>query len=197
MGNHAYGQQLYQEALVVVRDFAPNSNPYEFIIAGLGSTARSLGNPERAVRLFGAIGKIFLVNYANEHPMDARFRQDVAALRDQLGEASFSRLWAEGETMTKEQTIAYGLQTEPVSQPMQQALPMHHNQSQPSSDALTERELEILRAVAAGYSNRKIAAELFLALGTVKWYLNTINGKLGVSSRTQAVARARELGLIL
>jgi LuxR family maltose regulon positive regulatory protein len=63
-------------------------------------------------------------------------------------------------------------------------------------ESLTERELELLRLVADGYSNQEIAQELFLAIGTVKKHLNNIFGKLGVSSRTQAVARARELDLL-
>jgi DNA-binding NarL/FixJ family response regulator len=68
--------------------------------------------------------------------------------------------------------------------------------SQSSIDSLTERELEILRLVAEGKSNRDIAAELVLALGTVKWYISQIFSKLGAASRTQAVARARELSLL-
>src|SRR6266487_3972857 len=55
-------------------------------------------------------------------------------------------------------------------------------------DPLTERELEVLRLIAAGLSNRAIAARLVLALSTVKSYVNTIYGKLQVESRTQAVA---------
>ena len=65
----------------------------------------------------------------------------------------------------------------------------------PLVEPLTERELELLRLVAAGRSNQEIAQELFLAIGTVKKHLNNIFGKLGVSSRTQAVAHARELNL--
>jgi LuxR family maltose regulon positive regulatory protein len=64
------------------------------------------------------------------------------------------------------------------------------------AEPLTEREHEILRLIAAGLSNREIAAELVLALGTVKWYINQIFSKMHVSSRTQAAARARELALI-
>ncbi len=63
-------------------------------------------------------------------------------------------------------------------------------------DPLTERELEVLRLIAAGLSNRAIAARLVLALSTVKSYVNTIYGKLQVQSRTQAVARARALHLL-
>jgi LuxR family maltose regulon positive regulatory protein len=58
------------------------------------------------------------------------------------------------------------------------------------------RELEILQLVAAGKSNRQIASELFVGVGTVKTHLNNLYRKLGAHSRTQAVARARELDLI-
>jgi LuxR family maltose regulon positive regulatory protein len=66
----------------------------------------------------------------------------------------------------------------------------------PLIEPLTERELELLRLVAAGYTNQEMAQELFLAIGTVKKHLNNIFGKLAVGSRTQAVARARELDLL-
>lgn len=68
--------------------------------------------------------------------------------------------------------------------------------SQPLLDPLSERELELLRLVAAGKSNREIALELTLALGTVKSHLHNIFQKLDVSSRTQAVVRANELDLL-
>ena len=63
-------------------------------------------------------------------------------------------------------------------------------------DPLTEREVEVLRLIAEGLSNRDIADRLVLALSTVKSYVNTIYGKLQVESRTQAVARARILHLL-
>ena len=63
-------------------------------------------------------------------------------------------------------------------------------------EPLTERELEVLRLVAAGRSNRQIASELYLALGTVKTHVHAIAGKLGATSRVESAARARELGLL-
>jgi LuxR family maltose regulon positive regulatory protein len=66
----------------------------------------------------------------------------------------------------------------------------------PLIEPLTGREMEVLRLMAAGLSNREIAAELVLAMGTVKAHLHHIYGKLGVRGRTQAAARARELHLL-
>jgi LuxR family maltose regulon positive regulatory protein len=63
-------------------------------------------------------------------------------------------------------------------------------------EPLSERELQVLRLLAAGLSNREIAEQLFLAVGTVKKYTSNIYGKLSVHSRTQAAARARELNLL-
>ncbi len=61
---------------------------------------------------------------------------------------------------------------------------------------LTEREVEILRLLAARLSNREIAQQLTLSVGTVKWYARQIYNKLGVSTRAEAVARAQALNLL-
>lgn len=63
-------------------------------------------------------------------------------------------------------------------------------------DPLSQREIEVLRLMAEGRSNHEIAATLVIAVSTVKSHINSIFSKLGVASRTQAVARARRLRLI-
>jgi len=63
-------------------------------------------------------------------------------------------------------------------------------------DPLTGRELQVLAMLAAGTPNRAIAGELFVTIFTVKKHVSHILGKLGAANRTEAVARARELGLI-
>jgi LuxR family maltose regulon positive regulatory protein len=68
--------------------------------------------------------------------------------------------------------------------------------AQPLIEPLSERELEVLRLVAQGLSNREISERLFLALSTVKTHNRNIFGKLQVQRRTEAAARARELGLL-
>jgi len=66
----------------------------------------------------------------------------------------------------------------------------------PLIEPLSERELEVLRLIVAGCSNREIADRLVIAVSTVKWYVNAIYGKLQVESRTKAIARARELNIV-
>jgi DNA-binding NarL/FixJ family response regulator len=61
---------------------------------------------------------------------------------------------------------------------------------------LSERELAVVRLLAEGRSNREIAADLFLAEGTVKNHVTALLGKLGARDRTQAALRARALGLL-
>jgi LuxR family transcriptional regulator, maltose regulon positive regulatory protein len=63
-------------------------------------------------------------------------------------------------------------------------------------DTLSEREVEVLRLVAAGLSNRDIGQQLFISEKTVKTHLSNIMGKLGVVNRTQAVDQGRQFGLI-
>jgi LuxR family maltose regulon positive regulatory protein len=68
--------------------------------------------------------------------------------------------------------------------------------SQPLLEPLSPREPEVLRLIAQGLSNREIGERLFLALDTVKGHNRKIFGKLDVKRRTEAVVRARELGLL-
>lgn len=66
----------------------------------------------------------------------------------------------------------------------------------PLVESLSERELEVLRLVAAGRSNRQIADQLVVSLSTVKSHVHNVSGKLDAQNRTQMAARARELKLI-
>lgn len=64
-------------------------------------------------------------------------------------------------------------------------------------EPLSDRELEVVQLIAEGLSNAEIAERLYISLNTVKGHTQNIYGKLGVSSRTQAAAKARAFGLLL
>jgi DNA-binding NarL/FixJ family response regulator len=74
--------------------------------------------------------------------------------------------------------------------------PPNEPRRQPLVDPLTDRELEVLRALADGLSNREAAQRLYLSEGTVKNHVTNVLAKLGVRDRTQAALRARALGLL-
>jgi LuxR family maltose regulon positive regulatory protein len=67
----------------------------------------------------------------------------------------------------------------------------------PASEQLSTREMAVLRLIAQGCSNQEISDQLFISLHTVKTHASHINSKLGVERRTQAVARAKELGVLV
>jgi LuxR family maltose regulon positive regulatory protein len=82
--------------------------------------------------------------------------------------------------------------------PLQIADHKSHRDGSPSAmpEPLSERELAVLRLIAEGLSNQEIADRMVVAVSTVKTHINNIYGKLDVASRTQALARARELKLL-
>jgi LuxR family transcriptional regulator, maltose regulon positive regulatory protein len=91
-------------------------------------------------------------------------------------------------------------QAEPAGSTGEAPLPGWQSRLSPAAQLLVEplspREHEVLRLIARGLSNREIGERLFLAINTVKGHNRTIFGKLQVENRTEAVARARELGLL-
>ncbi len=87
-------------------------------------------------------------------------------------------------------------QPDAVPSPQRRVLAASPGPAQPLTEPLTDRELEVLRLLAAGRSNQRIARDLFLALDTVKKHVTHILGKLGAANRTEAAARARQLGLL-
>ncbi len=85
-----------------------------------------------------------------------------------------------------------------ITQRLLKGLEHMHNEfsSLEQPDPLTDRETEILRLMAGGYSNKEIANSLDVAEGTVKNHVSNILSKMGVRDRTRAVLKALELGLI-
>ena len=138
------------------------------------------GDAERAVRLFASAAaqrhRYGLPSPSNE---EATHQQQLAQLRAQLGREEFEALWAAQLTVPVEQVIDEVLSgEEPTpSQPV-------------STHGLSPRELEVLRLIAAGKSNRQIADALFLSPRTIERHIANIYLKIEVHSKAEATAFA-------
>jgi LuxR family maltose regulon positive regulatory protein len=159
--------------------------------------AKAAGRVENAIRI--------LVPQALAFQMEGDADQALSALNQALSLAApegYVRIFVdEGEPMARllRRALAEGIAPSYVSR----LLAAFGESAQPVPRAtkalvepLTERELEVLRLIAAGLSNREIAQELVVAVSTVKSHINHIYGKLDAKSRIQAVAKARKLGLL-
>jgi predicted ATPase/DNA-binding CsgD family transcriptional regulator len=118
-------------------------------------------------------------------PLITRLRAD---LRHQLGEEAYQAAWELGQNADL-QTTMRSILSQPVDTPREAA-----NRS--LLEPLSEREIEVLRLIAEGLSNREIARRLVLSVGTVKVHTRNIYGKLTVNSRTQALAQATRFHLL-
>lgn len=117
-------------------------------------------------------------------------RGDLQAA-EQLAEArGYARLLAAAKKLAGEA----GLRAQPKSQPAAGATPTV--QQEGPIEPLTGRELEVLALIATGLSNQQIAEQLVVSLPTVKKHVGNVLAKLGAANRTQAIARARGLGLV-
>ncbi|WP_308443017.1 LuxR C-terminal-related transcriptional regulator [Xylanibacillus composti] len=132
--------------------------------------ALKIAEPEGFVRLFLDEGK----------SMTGLLRDSVA--NGSSSHAYAARLLAETEAEECRRAAVSGLASKQAAHPL--------------IEPLSPRELEVLRLIAQGCSNREIGERLFLALSTVKGYNRNIFDKLQVSRRTEAVARAREWGVL-
>lgn len=117
------------------------------------------------------------------------------SMERELGTAAYAAAWERGTRLHVEVILAALAEFNPDASPNLTPDPSP-NLERGEDDGLTARELDVLRLIAEGLSNREIAERLVLSVGTVKWYVNQMYSKLQVESRTQAVAKARGLGLL-
>lgn len=154
---------------------------------GIARLSASEGNLEEAVELLSLILADEKTHADTKALAQSLLDELQAELTDELFESAFER----GQNSDLEEVVAT-LQNELSNQGNQSSQTRQSN----LVESLSEREIEVLQLVALGRSNREIATELYLALGTVKSHVHNISGKLGASNRTEAVANAREVGLL-
>jgi LuxR family maltose regulon positive regulatory protein len=170
----------------------------------LGLLARLLAAAQAAERIGSALKILVLTTVAFQAHGDEE--QALSTLKKTLTLAEpegYLRTFVdEGEPMAEllRRALSEGITPNYVARLLatfgQEAEPTTTSAIESLVEPLSERELEVLRLVAAGLSNREIAEELFLSINTIKVHTKNIYGKLSVRGRIQAVERARQLGLL-
>jgi non-specific serine/threonine protein kinase len=162
-------------------------------LVGLAEVARLGGTIERAAKLVGASeGVAAALGHHYEPATRDEIERITTSVRAELDEATFSALSSEGRAMTLKEIIAFA---RPPTQARTIGATGDH-EHQP--EELTEREMEVLRLIAAGKSNHEIGRELVLSRRTVERHISNIYLKIGASgkvARATATAYALRQGL--
>ena len=165
------------------------------ILSTVAHLWQQTGRAEQGVMLLALVA----THPATDHETKTAVQTQLQQCQTQIEQTLFDSAKQEGEQMDLE-TAVVTTQTylsAPLSPPPAPPSPIPPPLNDPTpQDLLTERELEVLQLIAQGLSNRQIAETLFVVLGTVKAHNNRIYSKLDATNRVQALARARELGLI-
>jgi ATP/maltotriose-dependent transcriptional regulator MalT len=166
-------------------------------LVGLAGLAVEQADAIHAARLLAAAEQ--LLNDMSAHLMfldQLEYERHLNSVHAQLSPSTFGRVWEEGRSMSMERAIAFALEDPTILGDEAEKSLIKQPASQTLVNSLTERELEILRLVSSGSSTLEVAQQLYLSIGTVRWYFKQIYSKLDVHGRVQAIARARELKLL-
>ncbi len=188
-GEHRQAVPLIRESLVISLEHG--LVPFVMMaLLELAQLYRSISRMDRAIEWLA------LISY---HPMGWDTAEVACEILDEVAPNPEAGPYADAVARGRQADLTSKVETlladwdrevaGALARPIPESVPL-------SGEHLTTREAEILHRLAAGDSNRDIASGLVVTLGTVKWYVNQIYSKLGVRSRTQAVARARELGIL-
>ena len=125
------------------------------------------------------------------------YEHTLAEARTQLGEETSASLWAEGQAMTPEEALAAEEQIAGSEQVNADSpLTVSTESPSPSFGGLTAREVEVLRLLATGLTNKQIAAHLRISPKTINIHVNSIYKKLEITSRSAATRYAIEHHLV-
>jgi predicted ATPase/DNA-binding CsgD family transcriptional regulator/Tfp pilus assembly protein PilF len=173
----------YREALKLAHRLS-HSEDLLYCLAGIGGVEVARGRFEPAARLLGAAAAMAdVVGTPMQSLEQEQFDRDIAAVRAALPHASFSKAWDTGRSLSLDAAVA---EASKAPAPMSRSSLKY---------GLSDREIEVLRWLVMGMSDREIAAALFISPGTATTHVRNIRGKLGVRSRGAAAAYAVRHGI--
>lgn len=196
LGQVAHATQDFQSASQRFRQALQIASEIEFwplvcaILIDAAALLNALDRPALPVTLLTLVQK----HPASRHETRRTARQQLEEYESRMATDVFAAAAQQGTEWDLDRALAKLYPELTVA--AQQDDVQQQKDEQPLVEPLTGREVDVLRLLAKGYTNAEIAEELVLALGTVKWYASQIYGKLEVSNRTEAAARARALDLV-
>jgi non-specific serine/threonine protein kinase len=172
-------------------------------LAGVATLAETCGEPERAARLFGAADALCVEHgHVSTLPERASFERAIGAARAALGEAAFAAAVAIGRTLplaaalAEAQAVAEALATSAdITEAVHSSGTATAPALAPGSFGLSPREWEVLALLAKRYTDKEIAAALFIAPHTAETHVKHVLAKLGAANRREAAALAVRHGL--
>lgn len=181
----------FAESLPLWQAMSNQENQAEWL-AGVATLAAIRGEPAQAAHLFGAADALrTTLGHAFTLPERAAFDRGAALARIALGETAFAATYAAGQGLPRDRALA------DATRWLEEVLAPAASGSHAASPAgLTPRERDVLRLLVAGQSNPQIAQALFISPRTATTHVTNILAKLGVTSRTEAAARAVRDGLL-
>ena len=192
-GDHARAAAAYREAL----DLAVAGDDEWYgaaCLMGLGGVAAVRGQPERAVRLFAAAAaQREQLGVPLTSVIRVQLDRMVAATRTALGDAPFAAAWDAGRELSLAEAA---VEAHAVATHADTGQPQPVRRESSTSRGLTRREVDVLRLLVEGRSDKEIAAALFITRRTASKHVTAILGKLAVPSRTGAAIAAVRDGLI-
>src|SRR5579862_435296 len=183
---------IYRSESLVLSNESSDKWLSEEALAGLAAVSLAAGDYRRSARLMAAAERLReILGWHPSPPDQADYDECQAAARTALGDAAFAVARTRGQAMTLEQAVEYALAS--VRSKERAGHPTRDRR--PKSDSVTTRELEVVRLVSRGFTNRQIARALVLSRRTVDAHVQNILNKLGFDSRSQIAAWATERSL--
>jgi predicted ATPase/DNA-binding CsgD family transcriptional regulator len=191
-GDRERAKAFHEESLALCKELGDRLVASESL-DGLACAAGIEGKADRAARLFGAAQALREAVGYQRTPRERALRTPfLAAVHSRLDKATWDAAFTEGVEMILEEAIDYASSEDLVYEHTSRDLFVPD-----TGKTLTSREVEVLRLICSGASNKEIAQQLVISVHTVKRHVANVLRKLNVPSRTQAVARARELGFVV
>jgi DNA-binding CsgD family transcriptional regulator len=198
-GEFAAGARHWAESLAISAEFRDWRATGQ-IAAGVAVIAVACGEHEQAARLFGASDAVrTTIGGGTISTLRDWYLPRLEEARETLGSAAFASAWDSGQTLSAQ---AAALETAAVAERLQLAAPPGHveggghSSAQRAQFGLSPRELDVLRLLVAGQTDREIGATLFISPRTAQGHVAHLFDKLGVSTRTAAVTVALQHALV-